>query len=199
MAITIETAARRVYLLGDTYPVRDAIRGIGGKWDPDRRAWWVGAAKRAEAEALVQSAPASAPRDAGKDGLAADDRLLGQVEYTGRSGRPAKCWWAGQTRDGSRYRLASMDGSRVWWADAASCRVLKTYAPRDDRWGRTQHQTWGRMQRFLADARAGVSRADYQEHIEGLEDQDHFAAAAATERMGYAEWRRQQTQAGGAA
>ena len=162
MSITLERQSTRVYLRGDTYSIRDRIREIGGHWDPAVKAWWVGRAKAAEAEALAASVAAQpAPSAATKaEGLADDDRLLGQVEYTSRDGRTSRCWWAGQTRDGARYRLASMDGSRAWWADAASCRVVKTYEPRQ-RWdGRrgsgtvTVYQTWGSMRRFLAERRA---------------------------------------------
>lgn len=26
---------------GNTYPIRDAIKSLGGKWDPERKAWIV--------------------------------------------------------------------------------------------------------------------------------------------------------------
>lgn len=55
MAITIQRDGQRVYLIGDTYAAKDKIKSIGGHWDGDRRAWWVGAKKAAEAQALVES------------------------------------------------------------------------------------------------------------------------------------------------
>lgn len=64
--IDLAVDGRRVYFLGHTYPVRHDIRNMGGKWDADRKAWWVGKAKLDEAKSLVsrisrviESAPAS--------------------------------------------------------------------------------------------------------------------------------------------
>lgn len=60
-AVTYETVGARVYVLGQTYPIRDAIRAAGGHWDAERKAWWIGTAKRAELEAAIASAkPATA-------------------------------------------------------------------------------------------------------------------------------------------
>jgi hypothetical protein len=51
MSITIETRGRRHYLVGDTYPIRGAIKAAGCRWDAEAKAWWSG--KRETAEALV--------------------------------------------------------------------------------------------------------------------------------------------------
>lgn len=59
--ITIEHQARRSYLVGDTYPLKEKIKSLGGHWDPDRKAWWIGAEKRSAAEQLIQSAPVTTP------------------------------------------------------------------------------------------------------------------------------------------
>lgn len=46
---------QRVYFLGNTFPAKDRIKAMGGHWDGDARAWWVGAAKQADAEKLLAS------------------------------------------------------------------------------------------------------------------------------------------------
>ena len=51
MTITIETRGRRHYILGNTYPIRTAIKAAGCKWDSDAGAWWTG--KRETAESLA--------------------------------------------------------------------------------------------------------------------------------------------------
>lgn len=51
-----------VLVTGNTYPVKDAIKALGGRWDADAKGWRVPAAKASEAQALVTSAPASKPR-----------------------------------------------------------------------------------------------------------------------------------------
>jgi hypothetical protein len=51
VTISIETRGRRHYLVGNTYPIKDAIRSAGCKWDAEARAWYSG--KREIVEALV--------------------------------------------------------------------------------------------------------------------------------------------------
>lgn len=60
MAIAIETVGRRVYLRGETYSLRHQLRNLGAHWDADHGAWWVGAGKRAEVQALIERAAAKA-------------------------------------------------------------------------------------------------------------------------------------------
>ena len=45
---------------GNTYPVKDLIRALGGRWDPAAKAWNVPDDKAEEARALVAKAPAKA-------------------------------------------------------------------------------------------------------------------------------------------
>lgn len=52
-AVTYETVGARVYVLGQTFAIRDAIKSAGGHWDAERKAWWIGATKRAELEAAI--------------------------------------------------------------------------------------------------------------------------------------------------
>lgn len=48
MTITIKTEGRRFYLIGNTYPIKDAIKNAGCSWDKDKGAWWTGSKERAE-------------------------------------------------------------------------------------------------------------------------------------------------------
>lgn len=56
LAITLDTVGARVYLRGDTFAVKSAIKAAGGHWDADARAWWVGAAKRDDIERVIATA-----------------------------------------------------------------------------------------------------------------------------------------------
>lgn len=67
--IRVERRGQRVYLLGDTFPAKDRIKGMGGHWDGESRAWWVGAAKLAEAERLVAELASPAEKAARELGL----------------------------------------------------------------------------------------------------------------------------------
>ena len=139
MAISTETSGRRTYFIGDTYAVREQLRAAGAHWDGDRRAWWVGsAAKAADLVASFSAVPAEAT---GPEALSEDERaIIGRGTYKGRGyyvlgrivsrGRtrydrdeiaPVK------TRDGSRVKLASRDGSLVFWAATDEVSVEKRY------------------------------------------------------------------------
>jgi hypothetical protein len=45
-------------ITGNTYPVKDQIRALGGSWDAAARGWRVPADRAEEARAIVASAPA---------------------------------------------------------------------------------------------------------------------------------------------
>lgn len=48
---------RMVAISGNTYPIKDQIRALGGRWDADARCWRVPEDKADEARALVAGAP----------------------------------------------------------------------------------------------------------------------------------------------
>ena len=55
MAVSIQTVDRRIYFVGNTFPLKDRIKAMGGHWDGERRQWWVGIVKMADAQALAES------------------------------------------------------------------------------------------------------------------------------------------------
>lgn len=59
--LTYETVGRRVYVRGNSYPFREAIKAAGGRWDAAEKAWWIGGAEKAEAlkVALASATPAA--------------------------------------------------------------------------------------------------------------------------------------------
>lgn len=83
-----------VAIYGNTYPVKDQIRALGGRWDAGRKAWMVPDSAATRAQALVKSAPASAPRSGGYGGRGYARRTgtgcsCGSVD--GQS-RASDCW-----------------------------------------------------------------------------------------------------------
>lgn len=56
-----------VLVTGNTYPVKDALKAMGARWDAANKGWRVPALKAAEAQALVARAPKSAPRASNYD------------------------------------------------------------------------------------------------------------------------------------
>lgn len=137
-SISIERAGARVYFGGNTYTVKDRIKALGGHWDADRRQWWVGAKKLAQAEALVAelacaSTPASAVAaasvglvpdapagvvadaldEAGRAKDAAAVRRPKQdphdIRLTGKGRYKGREYYAGAvTKDGARVRLLTL-------------------------------------------------------------------------------------------
>lgn len=51
------TKTKTVAITGNTFPVKDQIKALGGKWDADSKAWMVPADKADQAKALVSGAP----------------------------------------------------------------------------------------------------------------------------------------------
>lgn len=48
-------------ITGNTYPVKDQLKALGGKWNPDRKLWEVPDSKWEAAEKLVKAAPTDRP------------------------------------------------------------------------------------------------------------------------------------------
>lgn len=46
-------------ITGNTFPVKDQIKALGGRWNPDAKSWMVPDEKAAAARALVSGAPKS--------------------------------------------------------------------------------------------------------------------------------------------
>ena len=49
-----------IAVTGNTYPVKDALKALGAKWNPDQKAWMVSEDKAAAARALVAKGSSSA-------------------------------------------------------------------------------------------------------------------------------------------
>lgn len=110
MTITIQSEGRRHYLVGDTYPIKSAIRDAGCKWDRERGAWWTG--RRETAESLVSRVQSGAVKavasfaklDGGKWGVRVPGvpAVGSTVEVEGKYGRKTVTIAAVvETRDGS--------------------------------------------------------------------------------------------------
>lgn len=48
---------KTVLITGNTFPVKEQLKALGGKWNKDAKGWEVPAEKEAEAKALVTNAP----------------------------------------------------------------------------------------------------------------------------------------------
>lgn len=137
--ITVEKEGRRHYIVGNTYPIKDALRDAGCRWDGDRKAWWTGKAEIA-AQFAGQSVPDSKPANGGgeRPPPGPDAIVAGRAEYKGRTyyvvGRTVRghTHWddtvdAVTTRDGAKILLAFRDGSKSFWAPRDAVQIVKSY------------------------------------------------------------------------
>lgn len=149
MSITLQREKTRIYLIGNTYPIKDQIKAIGGHWDGDRKVWWVGTGKSSEAEKLANgalSASASTPDTAEKKKVSDDSKVVCKANYKGRS---YYVLWMGRCASGAeKAHLTVLDGSIDFWVDLSLCEITKRYQPREYR-GRTEHTTLGGIRRFV--------------------------------------------------
>lgn len=125
MSIELKTEGRRIYFVGNTYSAKDQIKSIGGHWDADRKAWWIGSASKAEAEKIVSAAPAAG--EYRPTPIERSSRVYAKVAYKGRN-----YYVVAEGRE--RVRLTVLDGSIDFWALKEACELVKTYAPRQ-KWG----------------------------------------------------------------
>lgn len=125
MTTTIQIDGRRCYLVNLPFAVKDRAKSeLGAKWDADRRLWWVGSAKQAQAEAFLASlSAASTAAPAAED--VSDCRAYAQVEYRGR-----RYYVIAESHQQGRCRLTTLDGMTPFWVDMSDCNLVRTYEGR---------------------------------------------------------------------
>ncbi len=80
-------------ITGNTYPVKDALRAMGGRWNAEKKAWMVPDEKLVEALELVAQAPkseyrrSSYPRRSSRYGSTYARFNSGGEVFTNRNGR----------------------------------------------------------------------------------------------------------------
>jgi hypothetical protein len=148
--MTIQAVGSRLYVAGNTFPIKDQLKSIGCHWDNDRKQWWIGKAKKSELEKIVSGSSQSSSGDyvpPTADELAAKP-CSGKVEYKGKT-----YYVVGQSKTG-KLLLTVIDCSLSFWADSSDCRWVKRYEARERtyNYGRsreTVHQTVGSIRRFI--------------------------------------------------
>lgn len=76
---TLEKVGSRLYFANSPFAAKGRIKDLGGHWDGDRKQWWIGAAKRADAESLVAELNGTAPQFAGATATAASAKVAESV------------------------------------------------------------------------------------------------------------------------
>ncbi len=157
MSVKLQYEGRRIYFVGNTYPIKDKIKSMGGHWDSDRKMWWIGSQAKGDAQKLVESSESS---DAYVPiPITEKSRVYRKVRYVGKSGKPSTFYVVAESRSG-KFRLTTLDRSIDFWADANACETLKVYRPRElwngRRGGGTVevYTTLGGIADFIAESKA---------------------------------------------
>jgi hypothetical protein len=165
MTVSTDRTKTRVYVTGDTYPIKDRLKQAGCHWDSERSQWWIGVAKAGLIQQLVKEANAPSqdstptPTSANRPKEDLDGaRVHAKVEYKGRT-----YYQVAETKDGSRLRLVTLDGKVDFWADRSACKTIRTYPPREVRQGysryyRTEYTTIGSIRRFVEQQKDPATR-----------------------------------------
>ena len=149
----LRTEGKRIYVEGNTFPVKDKLKSIGAKWDADARCWWIGTGKKADLDQMLTEMPAPiatpvVPQHQSQ-GMTNETKIQGKATYNGKE---YFLLYSGDTGRGYGVRLASLDGTLMFWAkEPNNVQVTKRYETSSgDRrgYGRKDAMTWGAMQRL---------------------------------------------------
>lgn len=140
---TTEVSGRRIWIVGNTYPVRQILNDAGCTFDWDRKQYYIGSSKAAKIAAVIEKLNNSEPP---KEDLSSN-RVYSKVKYKGK-----QYYCIAEGKD--RFRLTVLDGSISFWADRSLCEVIKTYQvqTRFGGYGRGQvevYTTLGSISRFI--------------------------------------------------
>lgn len=156
--IELKEEGRRVYVLGNTFPIKSAIKDCGGHWDADRKAWWIGVGKKEELEKTIGSAKPSEPKKS-------ETTVMGKAEYNGRS---YYIVWMGETKHGESARLVTLDEKIDFWKLVSEIKITKRYERRQSNnfYGRKQdlgYPTLAGIRKFIEDKKKEESGAPSNE------------------------------------
>lgn len=148
----IEAVNSRLYVVGNSYAVKDKLKSIGCHWDSTRKQWWIGKTKKAELEQIVngnQPQGTTATYTPPTPEELADKRCDGKVRYKDRA-----YFVVGKSERTGKLLLTVLDCKISFWAAESDCQWIKRYHPqeRSYNYGRhteTVYQTVGKIRAFV--------------------------------------------------
>lgn len=82
-----------VLITGNTFPVKEQLKALGGKWNSEQKGWEVPDDRAEEAKALVASAPAQPKQQSGR-------RHYSKCQVCGvKASRYVRIYGSGECRD----------------------------------------------------------------------------------------------------
>lgn len=135
-----EKVGTRVYVVGNTFAIKDRLKEAGCHWDGERKQWWIGAAKSDAIQSLVGDLD-------GKEVQVSKGPCIGKAEYKGRT-----YYIIGRSDKTRKYWLTTLDCAIDFWAAMDACNIVKEYHSREYR-GQTVHTTVASIRSFIEESK----------------------------------------------
>ena len=154
----LERIGARVYVRGAEFGHRDALKAAGAKWDPEKRMWWAGVAKRAALEAVIATVSATTKtataQDQDPDCRGSETVVIGRATYKDVS---YYVLWAGRTKSGEdKIKLVDRKGEKSFWLLMAEVVWNKSYGrPRSHPNDRIDYPTIGSLAAYAERMKRG--------------------------------------------
>lgn len=157
----MQTEGRRIYLAGNTFPIKSQIKSAGGHWDNDRKMWWIGTGKKEEIEKAISTGNSSAAASTvtvRQEETGENIKVKGKARYKGHIYFVV---WSGTTSRGEAFKLAFRAGSKVFWADAAEVQWEKYYQEREWRGRKEGYPTIGSINSYAERMKTAAKTSSY--------------------------------------
>lgn len=136
MKITLLEEGTRVYLVGNTYPLKEILYSVGCRLDLTRKMMWIGLERKYLVEGILKSHPSTKLPEDKK--FARGTAIAGEGKYKGRTYYIAGTAIKGlipaedrvvllQSNNGSRLLLCSKDDVFSFWAEREKVQIIKSY------------------------------------------------------------------------
>lgn len=121
--IQIKKDGRRFYATNAPYALKDQLKSIGFKFDPQNRQWYTGKKERADQAAQLIIAENNDDRSVNVE----DKIIQGRVEYTSKAGKTSSYYICGRSERTAKYKLTILSGEFSFWAAYNDCGIPKFY------------------------------------------------------------------------
>lgn len=159
--VTTEKVGQRIYVVGDSYAIKDKLKAEGCHWDSDRKQWWIGIAKSNAITHLLANAKPEEAKLEDPDSI----KVIGKVLYKGKH---YYVRWKGHSEKHGcmRARLVTLDGKLDFYVSVGitddTAKIVKTYSSQVDRRGYETFMTLGKIRRFIEEQKSGREQGKQQ-------------------------------------
>lgn len=129
-SVSIEVVGARLYAVGNTYCIKGRLKATGCHWDATRKQWWIGKAKRAKLEEVINTVNSAGSAGVSVEYANATAEELGNKPCSGRVTYKGRQYFVvGRDYEKDKLHLTIMDCSISFWVDSSACDWFKRYYP----------------------------------------------------------------------